>query len=225
MSHAKILCFLLLTGIFISCRKKETSSSTPCTLGTSYMPSFEKQFIFKAPGYWILKNTSTNVTDSVYIVVSPDTYYGIFPGGSGTGKDCQYAGNYEGGQVVFKHNLFPPTWLETRYRANTYDSPVFAMTTNSTSPISGVMIFDKNIGDSIVSGNVTSKLENKFSTLTVNTISYNDVYLMHYTPDLAGFKRIWWVKGIGFIRLEFVNPTTSLTETWELQRKSIQLAF
>jgi hypothetical protein len=222
MSRTIIFCFLLLTLFFISCRKKETSSIPACTSDPHPIPDFERQFIFKSPGYWIFKNVASNAKDSIYMLSTTITHTAE----NGT-KDCPDLHTWDIAIVKFKHNLFSPSYLETYYQINMYydHTRTMGMGTNPSSMNSGYSIFDKSIGDSMQIGSVTSKIENKYSNLTVNGINYTDVYLMRYTPDNAGFKRIWWVKGVGFVRLEFVNPSTMLTETWELERKSIQLAL
>ena len=68
-----------------------------------------------------------------------------------------------------------------------------------------------------------SKIENIYPSIIINGNTYNNVYQMYYYPDLYGFKRIWWCPSIGFLKFEYFNTITSLSEFWELDTYNVQL--
>lgn len=51
--------------------------------------------------------------------------------------------------------------------------------------------------------------------------TYTNVHQVYYYPSYSGFKRVWWCEGIGFVKLEYINPVSNLTETWELQSYNV----
>jgi hypothetical protein len=203
---------------FYSCKKSSPEpDQTSCPPLAIYpIAGFYKQFKFKAPAYWVFKNTTTNLKDSLLIKAAPSSYYPT----QGISKACPATRQYEVFQWYITNHLFPNCDLEYGI-----SSQAGIMSINrSASSVYMQGVYDKNAGDSVVNTDGTwSKLENKFPSLTINNKTYSNVYQMMYHPMLGQIRRIWWTPNIGFVKIEFVDQTSNQTQTCELDTASVQL--
>jgi hypothetical protein len=203
---------------FYSCKKSSPQpDQTSCPPMAIYpISGFYKQFKFKAPSYWVFKNTTTNHKDSMLLTAAPSSYYPT----QGISTACPSTKQYEVFQWYIANHLFQGCDIEYGI-----SSQFSSMSINQhASSLFMQALYDKNAGDSVINNDGTwSKLEIKFQQITINNKSYTDVYQMMYHPMLGQIRRIWWTPNIGFVKIEFLNQTTNQTETCELDTANVQL--
>ena len=207
------LFIFLLFGLS-SCHKN-TPATCPAP-ATHSVPTFYRQFNFKKGSKWVYKNSSSGAVDTMSVWVSDG--FQTYQQTSGNSKQCpsDYLESYT---CELLHKMFltsnaPSYYGEFYYWYSNFTTPTF------------MNVFQQNVGDSIkFTGNPTQyiKLENHFPTLVLNGTTFIDVYQMFYSPDLQGFKRLWWCPNIGIVQCEFVNNTTHLTEDWTVTTFTVQL--
>jgi hypothetical protein len=211
-----IIIFGFISVLVLSCKKDKTTTCPP--QNHYYLTQFSKQFNFKKNSYWVLKNTATNLKDTLSTYYSPGP---VNSTASGTSKECYYGDIYESYIMFFSHKMFAGGSYEIDFSGG---SNGFYSGYYSKYSVSPIAILTHN-GDSTLYNNNSykSKLENIYSNLIVSGVSYTNVYQMVYSPDLYGFNRIWWCPNIGFIKFEYYNTTSSQTEFWELDSYNVQL--
>lgn len=204
---------LLMVVIFISCKKDTPITCPPKEYRV--LNTFVKGFNFKEHSYWVFKNTSTLVKDTMRIYFNPGIRISQI---NGTSKECYDAGTEEGFETSGSHTFFSPNVGLIDYYGQ-YNG----LSAYSSQYHTGFKAVIESSGDSVVSNNCWSKCESIYTTISINGNIYNNVYQMYYYPDLYGFKRIWWCPSIGFVKFEHFNTTTSLSEFWELNSYNVQL--
>jgi hypothetical protein len=214
MNKFYILYFLIIIT-FTFCKKEETKTTAP-TIKKHVLSQMIKDFNFKTNSKWILKNTTNNNYDTIYVWASSpvETSYAYASVHSNETFEQYYTG--------ITHTLLPAAWADISYLGK--ESGILAMD-NWGAIEMGLGFFEKNIGDSITYSNSTSwnKIENIYPSLTVNGNTYNNVYEISYHPCWYGFSKIWWCPRIGFVKLEATNTTTNQFGSWELASYNVSL--
>ena len=210
--------YQLLFGSFLlilfSCKKESNNNGNyNCPPPQTYLiDSFTNQFNF-SKGTWMFKDTGSNKIDSMSVDYSKT--FVEYGGVSHCGGDEHHIYN-----VKISHNLFPVGTNSFELIGETNDLSIPQANTN----YAYVGVFQKSVGTIVTSNpSHTSELENFYPTLTINGIIFHNVYQMWYSPDLAGFKRIWWCPKVGFVKVEFTNTVSHISETWELLSYSVKL--
>jgi len=214
--YSIIICFVISFAM-LSCKKDSKQTTCP-PQNHYYLADLAKQFNFKKNSYWVLKNTTTNLKDTLSVYYSPGPVNSTTTGSS---KECNYGDIYQGYIMFLQHKMFVGGSNEIDFSggSNGFYSGYYAK--YNVTPIAIL----NHIGDSALYNNnfYKSKVENIFTNLIVNSQPYTNVYQMVYYPDLYGFNRIWWCPGIGFVKFECFNTTTNQTEYWELDSYNVQL--
>lgn len=153
-----LITFLCLT--FLCCRKKKEVECPP--LATITVPQFYRQFNFKPSSFWIFKNTSTNVIDTLRVSASEgfkikDEIHTTKGGGCAADYHEEY-------RISFSHKKMFPFGLNSLFYYVDYDGHnYFKDGDNHT----GAFIL-KNIGDSIGTINTSkAKTENIYPTFLI----------------------------------------------------------
>lgn len=214
MNKSCILYFLIFIT-FTFC-KKEEHKTTAHTIKTHVLSQKVKDFNFKTNSKWILKNTTNNNYDTIYVWASSpvETSYAY--------GDVNSNETFEHYYTRINHTLLPAAWADIRYEGR--ESGIVAMDKWGAIEM-GLGFFEKNIGDSITYSNSTSwnKIENIYPSITINGNTYNNVYEISYHPCWYGFSKIWWCPRIGFVKLEGTNTTTNQFGSWELASYNVNL--
>ena len=209
-----LICLIVITTM--SCKKDIVVTCPP--QNHYNLSSFTKQFAFKKNSYWVLKNNTTNIKDTLKMYFNSGI---INSNHSGASKECPNGDVYEEYDESMYHSMLPGGSQGIDLYGSLNGLKIQSYPKYNVSPLAIVSA----IGDSIIYNSNTfwCKLEAIYPNLIINNNSYSNVYQMFYYPDLYGFKRIWWCPTIGFIKFENFNTITNLTEYWELDSYNVQL--
>jgi hypothetical protein len=178
------------------------------------LSDFQKQFNFKPESNWTYTNTSTGDIDTI-VVSTNDGVVTEYSGAEGHLNPCQTA--WESFTVSYTHNLLVKG--STKIQIVT-SGDRFLMVDRQASSIA---LLRSQAGDSIVSGQMHVKLEQILPTYQIQDLNFKNVSVMRYAPSAAGFNRIWWCPGEGFVEFEILNEKTAKYEHWQLIHRLYEL--
>ena len=213
MKNSILLLFFCLT--FLECHKKAQPSTNPTPeTGYHYIEESIKPFEVKTNSYWVYKNDSTGVQDSVSVLSTETGMIWTTPQVHGQGGGTQseyYKINFKSFLNNTSYNNFILNNFMKRNGGGTWGQE-------------GQPIYMANsaVGTSFNGMEISLKL----NALNVNGITFNNVTKIkitaanQYQQEFANDTYLYYADAVGLIKKEIVLGSNNI-ESWSLKRWKI----
>ena len=207
-----ILTFVVIGLTFSSCRKDKSidnSDPTKCF----YLNASIKPYQYKTGSYWIYKNDTTGILDSVVVTSTENDFYWLQPPVHGqTGSKYEYYKiNFKSFATSLTYNDYLTMYYIKRNGGGDYGQngqPIFMANSDTGSVFNGMKIIAKFSTMTISSNTFSNVVETKITaSQQYQPMFTNDTYL-YFTDSIGLIKKVTDLGGGNF-------------ESWSIKRWAV----
>lgn len=209
------IIILLFCSTFIQCHKDDKPSADPASQTEyHYIQESIKPFEVKANSYWVYKNDSTGVQDSISVLSTETGMIWTIPQahGQGGGTQSEY---YKINLKSFSNNTYYNDYILNNY---------IKRNGGGTWGQDGQPIYmaNSNVGTSFNGMEISSKL----NSLNVNGITFTNVTKIKITtanqiqPEFSNDTYLYFVDTVGLIKKDIVLGINNI-ESWTIKNWKI----